>query len=116
LLKLVWHSVANHPLERLNVEADPRREGPHVFTYSAICDVPEEAPPHLTALLRGHRREIGTRKGRRAGSERTQAKLVLRWFRNDAPIRLLAAGAGLEAIDVIAEQAPDVMKERGLLA
>ena len=93
-------------------------KGPHVFTYSAICDVPEETLLHVTALLRGHRRQIGTRKGRRAGSERTQAKLVLRWFRDDAPIRLLAAEAGLpistsyrylhEAIDVIAEQAPDL--------
>ena len=89
-----------------------------MFTYSALCDVPEETLLHVTALLRGHRREIGTRKGRRAGSERTQAKLVLRWFRDDAPIRLLAAEAGLsistsyrylhEAIDVIAEQAPDL--------
>jgi len=77
--------------------------------------VPEETLLHVTALLRGHRREIGTRKAPRAGSERTQAKLVLRWFRDDAPMRLLAAEAGLpistsyrylhEAIDVIAEQA-----------
>ena len=51
---------------------------------------------------------------------------MLRWFRDDAPKRLLAAEAGLpisasyrylhEAIDVIAERAPDVMEERGLLA
>ncbi|HYB35299.1 MAG TPA: transposase family protein [Mycobacterium sp.] len=89
-----------------------------MFTSSAICDVPEETLLHVTALLRGHRREIGTRKGRRAGSARTQAKLALRWFGDDAPIRLLAAEAGLpistsyrylhEAIDVIAEQAPDL--------
>lgn len=89
-----------------------------MFTYSAICDVPEETVLYVTALLRGHRREIGTRKGRRAGSERTQAKLVLRWFRDDAAIRILAAEAGLpvstsyrylhEAIDVIAAQAPDL--------
>ena len=89
-----------------------------MFTYPAICDVPEETLLHVTALLRGHRRAIGTRKGRRAGSERAQAKLVLRWFRDDAPIRLLAAEAGLpistsyrylhEAIDVLAEQAPDL--------
>ncbi|MCI4674473.1 transposase family protein [Candidatus Mycolicibacterium alkanivorans] len=49
---------------------------------------------------------------------RTQAKLVLRWFGDDAPIRLLAFEAGLaistcyrylhEVIDVIAEQAPDL--------
>lgn len=89
-----------------------------MFTYSAICDVPEETLLHVTALLRAHRGEIGTRAGRRAGSERAQAKLVLRWFRDDAAIRMLAAEAGLpistsyrylhEAIDVLAEQAPDL--------
>ena len=89
-----------------------------MFTYSAICDVPEETLQHVTALLHAHRCEIGTRAGRRAGTVRTQAKLVLRWFRDDPPIRLLAFEAGLpistsyrylhEAIDVIAEQAPDL--------
>lgn len=89
-----------------------------MFTYSAICDVPEETLLYVTALLHAHRRAIGTRAGRRAGSERAQAKLVLRWFRDDAPIRLLAFEAGLpistsyrylhEAIDVIAGQAPDL--------
>jgi hypothetical protein len=72
----------------------------------------------VTALLWAYRREIGTRRGRRAGSERTQAKLVLRWFRDGAPMRVLAAEAGLaisaayrylhEAIGVIAETAPDL--------
>ena len=89
-----------------------------MFTYSAICDVPEETLQHVTALLHAHRCEIGTRAGRRAGTVRTQAKLVLRWFRDDPPIRTLAFEAGLpistsyrylhEAIDVIAEQAPDL--------
>lgn len=51
-----------------------------MFTYSAICDVPEETLLHVTALLGEHRRTTGTRKGHRAGSERTQAKLVLRGF------------------------------------
>lgn len=66
-----------------------------MFTYSAICDVPEQTLLHVTALLRAHRHEIGTRTGRRAGTVRTQAKLVLRWFRDDAAIRTLAAEAGL---------------------
>lgn len=89
-----------------------------MFTYSAICDVPEETLQHVTALLHAHRCEIGTRAGRRAGTVRTQAKLVLRWFRDDPPMRMLAFEAGLpistsyrylhEAIDVIAEQAPDL--------
>jgi hypothetical protein len=89
-----------------------------VFTYSAICDVPEETLRHVTALLHAHRREIRTRTRRRSGTARTQAKLVLRWFRDDAPIRQLAFEAALpistsyrylhEAIDVIADQAPDL--------
>lgn len=89
-----------------------------MFTYSAICDAPEETLRHVTALLYGHRRALGTRKGRRAGSELAQAKMVLRWFRDDAPIRILASEARMaistayrylhEAIDVIAETAPEL--------
>jgi hypothetical protein len=54
-----------------------------LFTCSAICDVPEQTLLEVAALLHAHRREIGTRAGRRAGTVRTQAKLVLRWFRDD---------------------------------
>ena len=89
-----------------------------MFTYPAICDVPKQTLLYVTSLLRDHGRAIGTRTGRRAGNERAQAKLVLRWFRDDAPIRLLAAEARLpistsyrylhEAIDILAEQAPDL--------
>jgi len=69
--------------------------------------------------------DIGTRVGRRAGTVRAQAKLVLRWFRDDALLRQLAAEAGIgistayrylhEGIVVIAEQAPDLhdVLERG---
>lgn len=89
-----------------------------MFTYSAVCDVPEQTVQHVTELLQEYRRQVGTRKGRRAGTESTQAKLVLRWFRDDPPMRILAVEAGLpisttyrylhEAIDVIAETAPDL--------
>ena len=41
-----------------------------MFTYSAICDVPEETLRIVTGWLLAHRREIGTRVGRRAGSVR----------------------------------------------
>jgi hypothetical protein len=34
-----------------------------VFTYSAICDVPEQTLLEVTALLHAYRREIGTRAG-----------------------------------------------------
>jgi len=89
-----------------------------VFTYSAICDVPTETLLHVTALLHAHRHRIGTRARRRAATERTQAKMVLRWFRDAPAIRILAAEAKLaistayrylhEAIDVIAETAPEL--------
>jgi len=89
-----------------------------VFIYSAICDVPEETLVRMTAWLLEYRHRIGTRTGRRAGTVRAQAKLVLRWFRDDAPLRQLATEAGIgistayrylhEGIDVIAEQAPDL--------
>ncbi|MGH3504421.1 MAG: transposase family protein [Nocardioidaceae bacterium] len=89
-----------------------------MFAYPAICDVPEQTLLHVTALLRAHRRAIGTRTGRRAATVRRQAKLVLRWFRDDAKMRQLAAEAGLpistayrylhEGIDVLAAQAPDL--------
>jgi len=96
-----------------------------VFTYPASCDVPEETLVEVTAWLLAHRRDIGTRFGRRAGTVRAQAKLVLRWFRDGALLRQLAAEAGIgistayrylhEGIDVIAEQAPDLhdVLERG---
>ncbi|MCI4675662.1 hypothetical protein [Candidatus Mycolicibacterium alkanivorans] len=66
-----------------------------MFTYSASCDVPEETLLYVTALLHAHRREIGTRAGRRTGTVRTQAKPVLRWFGDDAPIQLLPFEAQL---------------------
>lgn len=96
-----------------------------MFRYSAICDVPEETVVAVTAWLCAHRRRIRTRVGRRAGTVREQAKLVLRWFRDDAPLRQLAAEAGIgisrayryrtRVIDVIAEQAADLHEvlERG---
>jgi len=89
-----------------------------VFTYSAICDVPAETLMIVSGWLAAHRRRIGTRAGRRAATVRVQATLVLRWFRDDASLRQLAGEARLpistayrylhEAIEVIAEQAPDL--------
>jgi len=89
-----------------------------VFPYSAICDVPAETLMLVSGWLAAHRRRIGTSVGRRAAAVRVQTKLVLRWFRDDASLRQLAGEARLpistayrylhEAIDVIAEQAPDL--------
>jgi hypothetical protein len=76
------------------------------------------AARQLTQWLAEHRRQAGTPKGSRTATVRTQALLVLRWFRDDARMRTLAADAGLpistayrylhEGIDVLAEQAPDL--------
>ncbi len=96
-----------------------------MFTYLAICDVPTDTLRAVTRWLAAHRQRIGTRTGRRAGDPRTQAALVLRWMRDDDPVRLLALEAGLpisttyrylhEALDVIADHAPDLHEvlERG---
>lgn len=89
-----------------------------MFAYLAICDVLTETLQVVTEWLSAHRGRIGTRTGRRAGNPGTQAKLVLRWMRDDAPVRSLAGEAGLptsttyrylhEALDVIADHAPDL--------
>jgi hypothetical protein len=96
----------------------PDRKEPDMFAYSSFCDVPEDTLVYVTALLYRHRQELGTRTGRRAGSERTQAKLVLRWFRDDPRMRVLAKECKMgistayrylhEGIDVIAAEAPDL--------
>jgi len=89
-----------------------------VITYRATLDVPTQTLVQFTVWLLAHRRALGTRKGRRACGPRAQALLVLRWFRQDTPVRMLAVDAGLatstayrylhEGIDVLAAQAPDL--------
>src|SRR4051794_21487491 len=65
--------------------------GPHVITYSATLDVPAETATLLTELLVAERRRRGTGVGTRAASCSAQAILVLRWFREDADMKVLAA-------------------------
>ena len=89
-----------------------------MITYSATLDVPAETATLVTDLLIAERRRRGTGIGARAASARTQALLVLRWFREDTGIPTLARDAGVsqatgyrylhEGIDVLAAQAPDV--------
>lgn len=89
-----------------------------MFTYSAICDVPIETLAYLTTLLEGHRRAHDLRPFQRAGTARTQAKLVLRWFRDHTRVANLGRDHGLsqatayrylhEGIDVLAAQAPNL--------
>src|SRR3954468_22944224 len=97
---------------------DPHPHGPHVITYSATLDVPETTAALLTDLLIAERRRRGTGRGARAASARDQALLVLRWFRDDADIKILTRDTGIsvatgyrylhEGIDVLAAQAPDL--------
>jgi hypothetical protein len=87
-----------------------------VITYSATLDVPEETATLLTELLVAERLRRGTGIGARAASARDQAILVLRWFRQDADLKVLAADTRIspatgyrylhEGIDVLAAQAP----------
>ena len=99
-----------------------------MITYSATLDVPVETATLVTDLLIAERRRRGTGVGSRAASARTQALLVLRWFREDTGMPTLARDAGVstatgyrylhEGIDVLAAQAPDLhtVLERGKAA
>src|SRR3954451_17670597 len=81
-------------------------------------DVPADTPTLLTALLVAERLRRGTGVGARAASARAQAVLVLRWFRQDADLKVLAADTKIsiatgyrylhEGIDALAAQAPDL--------
>ena len=62
-----------------------------MITYSATLDVPEDTATLLTALLVAERLRRGAGVGARAASARAQAILVLRWFRQDADLKVLAA-------------------------
>src|SRR3954464_9547839 len=103
--------------------------GTHVVTQSSPPDVAADHPPPpprtgpadtatlLTELLVAERLRRGTGVGSRAASARDQAILVLRWFRQDADLRVIAADPRIslatgyrylhEGIDVLAAQAPD---------
>jgi len=89
-----------------------------VIVCSATLDVPEEATRLLVELLVAERLRRATGVGARAAACRQQAILVLRWFREDADLKILAADTQVstatddrylhEGIDVIAAQAPDL--------
>ncbi|PLC10759.1 hypothetical protein AUQ48_17055 [Kocuria flava] len=89
-----------------------------MFTYSAICDVPIETLDFLATLLHRHRKTHDRRPAQRAGTARTQAKLVLRWYRDSTRVVALGHDHGLsqatayrylhEGIDVLAAEAPQL--------
>lgn len=83
-----------------------------------MLDLPRHLVEFLAALLAAHRRMIGTPKRSRSLSPFRQALFCLRWFREGGCVQRLALDAGLsqatgyrylhEAIDVLADQAPDL--------
>lgn len=66
-----------------------------MIAYRATLDVPEQTLRQFTRWLREHQDRIGTPAGSRAASARTQAVLVLRWFRDDTGMRMLARDAAV---------------------
>lgn len=91
---------------------------PTSFTYTAVLDVKRSTAEHLAGLLRDHRIEVRTRKGRRALGCFKQAVLVLRWFIDGTRVAQLARDNGLststayrylhEGLAVLAAGAPDL--------
>lgn len=92
-----------------------------MITYRASLDVPRPTVVFLARLLQGHRRAVGTRRGRRVLTPFAQAVLVARWFRDRPRVTALArdhqiSGATVyrylhEAITVLAAHAPDLHTE-----
>ncbi len=87
-----------------------------MITYRATLDVPAHTLRTVTRWLTAHRRRGDQRPWQRAATARTQALLVLRWFKDATRVHLLARDAGIsvatayrylhEALDVIADRAP----------
>lgn len=89
-----------------------------MIAYPAMLDVPRELVTFLAGLLAEERAARGTRTGARALSCGKQALFALVWFRERRDVALIGRGLGIspatsyrylhEAIDVLAEQAPDL--------
>ena len=89
-----------------------------MITYRATLDVPAGTLRAVTSWLREHRKAHDARPWQRAATVYVQAVMVLRWFKDDTDIRLLARDGGVsiatgyrylhEAIDVIAAHAPQL--------
>ncbi|MEU6656726.1 transposase family protein [Streptomyces sp. NPDC046900] len=91
---------------------------PTSVTYTAVLDVRCSTAEHLARLLRSHRTEIGTRRGRRALGCFKQAMLILCWFIDGTRLSQLARDNALststayrylhEGLTVLAAGAPDL--------
>jgi hypothetical protein len=83
-----------------------------------VLDVRRSTAEHLARLLRSHRTEVGTRRGRRALGCFKQAVLILRWFIDGTRLSQLARDNALststayrylhEGLTVLAAGAPDL--------
>ncbi|MGI5487843.1 transposase family protein [Microtetraspora malaysiensis] len=89
-----------------------------MITYPAMLDVSRDLIRFVARLLRQERASRGTRKGTRALTCWLQAVFVVAWFRQRPNLTLHGKAFGLsqatayrylhEAIDVLADQAPDL--------
>ena len=89
-----------------------------MITYRASLDVPTDTLRAVAGWLREHRRTHDTRPWQRAATVYIQGVMVLRWFKENTDVRILARDAGIsvatgyryvhEAIDVIADHAPEL--------
>jgi hypothetical protein len=87
-----------------------------IVSYTAVLDIREETVFFLARLLLLHRRELRTRRGRRALGCYRQAILVIRWFLDGTRVAQLAVDNRIgkstaydylhEGIDVLAACAP----------
>jgi hypothetical protein len=68
-----------------------------IVTYSAVLDVREETVFFLARLLWLRRRELGTRRGRRAPGCCRQAVMVIRWYLDGTRIARLATDNAIGA-------------------
>ena len=66
-----------------------------MITHRASLDVPATTLETVTSWLATHRRRPGARPVQRAAPARTQALLVLRWFKDATKLRILALDAGI---------------------
>lgn len=86
--------------------------------YRVSLDVPVQLMIKVSALLRKHRKELGTRNGTRALTCWQQAKFVLAWFRDKPDLRRLGQGFGIsqatayrykdEGVEVLKAKAPSL--------
>jgi len=89
-----------------------------VITYRASLDVPAATVTTVCRWLAAHRRVVDARPWQRAATVYVQAVMVLRWFKENTDVRVLARDGRVsiatayrylhEAIDVIAARVPDL--------